>query len=360
MRIIAKAGLLLTAALALAPVQRAAAANFYEGKQLTVLVNLAAGGSTDIEARIWARFLGKHIPGNPTVIVKNMTGAGGLVAANYLGQVAKPDGLTIGYFADTLTRLLVDDPGLEIDLRKLDYIASSPGIAVGYVRTDTKPGIKVAEDFVKAQDLKVGGLQLSSSKDLRMRMMFDMLGLKYRYTTGYKGMADVRRAFAQGEVQYADESPSAYRSAIEPTFVKNGEAIPLWQFPVDDGEKMYIAPEGKEIPALPFHAYYEKVKGKKPEGQMWEAFRALNQVGTSLLRTIVMPPGSPKEALEVLRDATIKVGDDPEFQAEAMKSVKSVSTFVRGDKVERQLANFRVDAKLKTYIAQYIAEGQNR
>src|SRR5512134_2570733 len=116
------------AALAAAPTF-SAESSFYRGKTLTVLINFAAGGPTDIEGRLVARFLGRHLPGQPLIVVQNMPGAGGVVGTNYLGEVAKPDGLTMGYFTGQFFNLLTADPTLRVDLAKFAYIASIEGVA---------------------------------------------------------------------------------------------------------------------------------------------------------------------------------------------------------------------------------------
>ena len=95
---------------------------FYRGKTLTVLINFAAGGPTDIEGRLVARYLGRHLPGQPAIVVQNMAGAGGVTGTNYLGEVAKPDGLTLGYFTGQFFNLLTADPTLRVDLAKFVYI----------------------------------------------------------------------------------------------------------------------------------------------------------------------------------------------------------------------------------------------
>ena len=130
---------------------------FYKGKTLTVLINFAAGGPTDIEGRLVARFIGKHIPGQPQVVVQNMPGAGGVTGTNYLGEVAKPDGLILGYFTSQFFNLLTADPNLRVDLAKFGYIASIEGVAVAYIRKDVAPGIQDAKDIIKAKNFKAGG-----------------------------------------------------------------------------------------------------------------------------------------------------------------------------------------------------------
>jgi tripartite-type tricarboxylate transporter receptor subunit TctC len=122
---------------------------FYRGKTLTVLINFAAGGPTDIEGRLVARFLGKHVPGQPTIVVQNMPGAGGVTGANYLGEIAKPDGLILGYFTSQFFNILTADPNLRVDLAKFAYIASIEGVAVAYVRKDVPPGIRTPKTSSK-------------------------------------------------------------------------------------------------------------------------------------------------------------------------------------------------------------------
>ena len=98
-------------------------ANFYQGKTVRIVVGLAAGGGYDLYARTLARHLGKHIPGNPAIVVENMTGAGSIIAANYLYKIAKPDGLTIGHYLGGIAlQQLLAKPGIEFDALKFRYI----------------------------------------------------------------------------------------------------------------------------------------------------------------------------------------------------------------------------------------------
>ena len=117
---------------------------FYKGKTLTVLINYATGGPTDIEGRLAAKHLARFIPGNPTIIVSNMAGAGGVTATNFLGEVAKPDGLTMSYFTGNYFNILLADPILRVNLAKFAYIASIEGSSVAYIRKDVPPGLSTA------------------------------------------------------------------------------------------------------------------------------------------------------------------------------------------------------------------------
>lgn len=125
-------------------------APFYQGKTLNVVINFGPGGPTDIEARIFAKHLPKHIPGQPTVTVQNMGGGGGLTAANYIGEVAKPDGLTAAYFTGSLFQQQIKDPALRVDLGKFGFITGVHGVTVSYIRADVPPGHKKTIGFFES------------------------------------------------------------------------------------------------------------------------------------------------------------------------------------------------------------------
>ena len=190
------------AALSIAGASGGAAAQFHQGKRLTILVNYAAGGPTDIEARALARHIGKHLEGSPAVIVQNMDGAAGLTGRNYLGEVAPKDGTMVGYFTGTAFQYANDSRQHRVDYLTYDFVAYQPGTSVYFVRTDVKPGMKVASDIIKAQNLVSGGLGTDNAKDILLRLTLDMLGVKYNYVTGYKGSQGARLALQTGEINF--------------------------------------------------------------------------------------------------------------------------------------------------------------
>jgi putative tricarboxylic transport membrane protein len=216
---------------------------FYQGKTLNIVINFAAGGPTDIESRIFARHLLRHIPGQPTITVQNMGGGGGLIAVNYIGEVAKPDGLTAAYFTGALFQQQIKDPALRVDLSKFGFITGVHGVTVSYIRSEVAPGIKKPSDFVKAQKFRAAGLGVSSSKDVRFRLSFDLLGLKYDYVTGYNNSSDARLAVQRNEAQYHDETLPSYRTQVEPQMVKTGMVTPLYYTDL-------VAPSGEILVSL--------------------------------------------------------------------------------------------------------------
>lgn len=347
---------LLSAVLTLAPAE--AQTPFYQGKQLAIVINYPPGGPTDTEGRLIARHLGKHIAGNPAVIVKNMPGEGGDLGAAWMARTAAPDGLTLGYFTGTPARAALVNPDLAKDVARLAFVAATPGISVTYARTDIGGGLKKASDILTKRDFWAGGLVADSDRDLRTRLQLDLLDIKYQYVTGYPGTSDARLAFQRGDIQVFMESLASYRQAIEPGIVANGAAIPLWFDPIDDGETFSRSSETDGIVALTFTDFLIKVRGELPKSEMFAAWRLVNRVGTQFLRILVMAPDTPKEAVAAVTQAVEKLAQDSEFREDSLKSLKFALQHTTGDRVAAQFRDLvSPDTKLRAYIADYVAKG---
>ncbi len=227
---------LCAASLMLGLVAAQAEEPFYKGKQLTLLINFAPGGPTDIEGRLLAKHIVKHIDGHPTVIVENKDGAAGMVGAGYLGELGPKDGTMFGYFTGVSWNFIIDPEKFRVDFRNYEFIGYQPGNAVYYIRSDIPPGMKKPADLMKAQGLIMGGLGRDSSKDLLQRLTFDMLGLKYRYVTGYRSSNTARLALENGEINMHSESTPGFLGVVEPNLVKSGKVVPIWYDPDYDGK----------------------------------------------------------------------------------------------------------------------------
>ena len=351
-RLAAFAGLSLLAA------GPASAADFYQGRQLNFLINYAPGGPADTEGRLIARHLGKHIAGTPTLIIRNMPGAGGIVGANWLGQVAAPDGLTLGFLTGVASKAAMADSNFKVDMSKLAFVGGGSGISITFIRTDVPPGLKKPEDLLKARDFWAGGLTPDSDKDLRERMQLDMLGIPHNYISGYGNTADVRLALQRNEVQMYVESSPTYRTTIEPGLVKTGQVIPVWHDPVDDGDKLTASPDAEGIDALTYDQFLIRTKGELPKGVMWNSFRRVNQVGTAFLRLFVMPPGTPPDAVEAIKAGLQKMSVDPDFRAEARRMMNYVPTYIVGERAERLYRSvLSPDREFLTFMHDYIEKG---
>ena len=330
----------------------AAEAPFYKGKTLTVLINYAVGGPTDIEGRLLARHLGKYIPGQPAIIVNNMAGAGGATATNYLGEVAKADGLTLGYFTNQFFNLLVADPSLRVDLSRLVYVASIEGVSVAYIRRDVQPGIKEPKDIAKAQRFRAGGLSVNSAKDIRFRLQLDLLGAAYQYVTGYNSNSTARLALERNEIQFFTEGTPAFHSVVTPNLVKTGLVVPLYhdELVSADGE---VRPSADAPGILTFAQLYQELFRKPPSGILWESLKVVN-FGQAMQRHAVLPPGVPQEAAAELKQAFSAMLKDSSFTEEFQRITRTYPRFTvgpEGDKLAKKIA--QAPAEVKNKVRQY-------
>ncbi len=325
---------------------------FYRGKTLTVLINFAAGGPTDVEGRLAARFLGKHIPGQPSIVVQNMPGAGGVTGTNYLGEVAKPDGLILGYFTNQFFNLLTADPTLRVDLAKFAYIASIEGVAVAYIRKDVAPGIQDPKDMIKAKNFKAGGLSLNSAKDVRFRLQLDILGIPHQYVTGYNSNSDARLAVERNEIQFFTEGTPGYRSQVQPRMVKEGVVVPVYadELVTADGEFKQSA----EVPDVPsFSQLHQQIFGKLGSGPLWETLKTIN-ITHVMQRVAKVAPGTPPEAVAALRQGFSQMIKDPEFIQEFKKVTRSDPHFQVGGEADKLIKKLvQASPEVKSTIRKY-------
>ena len=350
------AGLCLGALAAASP---AAAADYYQGKRLTVLINFAAGGPTDIEGRLFARHVIKQLPGATGVIVQNIDGGGGATGTNFIGEVAPKDGTVIGYLTGSAWRYVTIKEKSRVDFLTYNMVAYQPGTTVYYARSNIEPGLKVATDIMKAKNLVVGGLTADSSKDLLERLCLDMLGLKYKYVTGYTSNANARLALQRNEINLFAESPPGYISVIAPGLVASGEAVPLFYDPGWNGLRFSTPAQAKDLNLKPFHEFFREATGRDPDGQLWKTYKQALAINSAMQRLVAFPPGVPKAAIEAMQQAIRKMANDPEYAADAMKAVGFVPDYEAGDNIQSEVVNaLTIPEEDRNFIADYIARGQ--
>jgi tripartite-type tricarboxylate transporter receptor subunit TctC len=174
--------------------------NFYAGKKMTMIVGSSVGGSYDLSARVLARHLGNHIPGNPSIIPRNMPGAGGLEATNYIYTVAPKDGTEIGALSRTVPILpIFGEGGGTFDPRKLNWLGSTVNVVGTAVAWHTAP-VKTMDDLM-ARELVIGGTGAGSQAIVYPTAMNSILGTKFKIIAGYPGSAEVLLAMQRGEVE---------------------------------------------------------------------------------------------------------------------------------------------------------------
>ena len=311
-----------------------AAAQFYKGKTLNILINYGAGGNTDVQGRSVLRFMENHIPGKPRTVVRNMPGAGGVVATNYIVQAAKKDGSVMGIFTIPAMAELTQAKELKVSLKDLVYIGAIGQQQIGHVRKDVlEGGIKKPTDILKVTKVfKTAGHAPTSSKDLSIRLTLKLLGIKHEHVTGYKGANSIRRAILQDGIQYSEDSMTGYFNGVVPLLIKPGISVPIFHtgVPTKDGGLAHSDTVSKDIPT--FLALYKAKHGKDamPDRLPWATYRKFAQM-RQILRILIVPKGTPKAAIDDLRAAWAKTTKDPGYLAEYQKQNASKLVPLIGD-----------------------------
>src|SRR4051812_2324755 len=345
----------LAIVLAFIPARSEAQEPFYKGKRLNLVINFAAGGPADIEGRLVAKHLAKHIDGAPGIIVQNKDGAGGLVGINYLGELGPRDGTMAGYLTAAAWNYVIEPGSFRVPFDQYEFVAYQPVNVVYYMRADTPPGMKSAADIMQAKGLVTGGLAADSSKDILIRLTLDMLGVPYKYVTGFRSSAPARLALQRGEINFFPESSPSYFGVVEPSLTKTGQVIPLWYDPISDGRTFAPFKPMDDQQVASFPEFYRKLKGSTPSGRLWDVYRTNLAVDSAMLRTVVLPPGVPQASIEALRKAFERLNGDKEFAEETLKAIQFVPQFMTGADLNAQVRRtLVVDPAVRTFVTDYI------
>jgi tripartite-type tricarboxylate transporter receptor subunit TctC len=282
---------------------------FYQGKTITVVAAASAGSAYDLYARLMAQFMGKHIRGNPSFIVQNMTGAGSIIGTNYLYNVSKPDGLTIGAIQPSIYfNQLMKQSEVRYDWAKLTWIGSSDkSDYLLYMRADLP--YKTLADVRKAKEPpKCGSTGAGTSGSYMPKLLEEVLGTKFTIVAGYQGGGEIDLAVERGELHCRAFTIQAYHSR-EPyhTWRKKGFARILMQ----TGQTR--DPRLAEVPTL--RELMDEHKTPESERRLVPLVLAATDFG----RPIVAPPGIPADRMKILREAFLKTMKDPELLAEAKR-----------------------------------------
>jgi hypothetical protein len=335
----------------------AAQGDYFAGKTLRVIVGLEAGGTVDTFARTFSGYLRKHIPGNPTILIQNMPGAGGKTATNHVFERAAPDGLTILYGPwDPLAQAL-GDQGLRARYEKFEFLGGTGDIRVLYGRRDMVPGgLKSPADIVKAETVVLGSLNSTDISGLLPHLALRTLDVKHKLVVGYRGGNDVFLALQRGEVNVHSTSITTFRGR-NAQFVKSDGVGIAYLVPVDAKGHYETSKFITEMPAYP--DLYKQVRGTTPSGAMWDALNWLTNQTGELTFVGLAPPATNANLLDILRKAYDAASNDPEFIAESTKRYGMPYTYIgveRGRGVFNSLAG--VQGGVLTTLRAAIA-GQN-
>jgi tripartite-type tricarboxylate transporter receptor subunit TctC len=283
-----------------------AQAPFYQGKTITIIQGRDPGGTGDMRVKAMLSFLQKYIPGNPTIVSEFMPGGGSRKAANHVYKSVRPDGLTIGNLGlGMISAALLGETGVLYDVDKFFYLGSpfSSHHAIFVTRKDA--GLSSIEKLRAASGLRIGGQSVGFSTYIEGRLFAYIIGLKDpRFVTGYGG-AELDPALMRGELD-------ARATSADTVLQRN----PDWlEKKLVDFHAIIEVPKGEKhshFPQVPELESFAKSEIDRKVMVMQRAFRVAGQ-------PFVLPPGTPKDRVEIIQEAFRKTYKDPEFHKEYKK-----------------------------------------
>jgi tripartite-type tricarboxylate transporter receptor subunit TctC len=299
-------------------------APFYQDKTITIIQGREPGALGDNRVRAVIPFLKKYIPGNPAIVSEFMPGAGGRKATNHIFSVIRPDGLTIGSVgAGLVANAVLGEPGVQYDLDKLIYLGS-PNSATHYVFLSKRDlGLNTLEKLLGYSGLRIGGQSVGHDIYINGRLFGWILGVKEaKFIPGYGG-TELDLALMQGEVD-ARAQTAAWLVHRNPDWLEKKLVDVHIGIEIPKGERH---PRFANLPELESFAKSEK------ERQILALFRAIRLAGSPY----ILPPGTPKELVEILQEAIRKSFKDPEFHKEFKKLTGDVPTPLMPETMEKYI-----------------------
>jgi tripartite-type tricarboxylate transporter receptor subunit TctC len=277
--------------------------DFYRDRRIKYILGSAGGGGYDVYTRTVTKYMGKHIPGNPTFVIQNMPGAGGVVAANYLYNVSPRDGSELGMTgrASAIEPLInPSDKSARFVATKFNWIGT-PQQEIGILLVWQPSPIETMQDL-KKHELTVSSTGRAAATSVYPRLLNNMFGTKFKVIEGYKSSQEGLFALEKGEVagHSSGGSSAAFRNRVDP-WVKEGKA------------KMLLQVSMEKDPAYPDVPLITEMATNDTERQILELVLIQQVMG----RPILAPPGIPADRVKALRDAFDATMKDPEFLAEA-------------------------------------------
>ena len=308
------------------------AAPYYEGKTMKIIVGFTPGGGYDRMARLLAKHLPKHIPGNPTIIVENMGGASSIIAANHIYNAAKPDGLTIG----TLNRAipfaqLIKLEAVKFDVTKYAWVGSSAVEGSVFTIRAELP-YKTVDDLRKAKEPLAMGSSGAGTSDYQFALINkEFLGLNLKMIT-YPSSAECMLAVERKEVDGRAGSFSSLKA-----FIDRGVVRPILRGRVSE-KGMENLPVNEDLTTDP----------------MGKTIMAMFSTGDLIGRPYVAPPGTPEDVMKILREGFAKVAKDPEMIEDARKNNMEVE-YIPADEIMKRIQNvFSQPENIVTEFSKYV------
>ena len=304
------------------PAHADAVEDFYKGRTVSLIVSSPSGGGYDTLARLLVRFIARHIPGQPTVVIRNMPGAGGIVATNHLYSIAAKDGSVIGSVQNnTPFEPLFGTKEAQYDANKFIWLGS-PSVETSVLTIwHTSPVNNI--DDARRIELKMGSSGANSTPSFYARLLNQTLGTKLRLIVGYPGQNDALLAMERGEL---DGYPSVFYNSLVAT-------RPQWL--PEKKVKLLVQYGAEKLPQLPDVPFIMDLLTNDEDKQLWRI--AVGPIATG--RPYLLPPGVPADRAAAMRKAFWSAINDPEFLADQAKANLGADTPRTGEQIQALIAN---------------------
>lgn len=325
----------------------------FEGERIVWIVPGREGGGSDNFTRAMAPHLSKHLPGKPTIVIRNIPGAGTVPGTNQFHEQAKDDGLMIiTNSTSAIVNQILKNDAVRYDLSDQNIVFAVPQGAFVYAHPSTK--VKGPDDIAMLigsdKEFRIGGYGPTSS-ELRLLVSYELLGINTKPLWGMS-RGKTRQALMRGEVEIAYDTASSWFRKVKP-LVKKGEVVPLFSFGVKDKDGKFVRdPVAPELPH--FNETYEKVKGKPLTGAEKDVWTALFYVGVMSSKSIGLAPGTKPEVAAAYVSAIKSMVADPAFKKASVKQLGPYEASVgdEADEVMDKAVNMSPDARawLKEFL----------
>jgi tripartite-type tricarboxylate transporter receptor subunit TctC len=335
---------ILIVAAMLVPIDAFSQAPFYQGKTITVVATTSPGGTGDLRVKALVPFLRKHIPGNPTVVIEYMDGGGGRKGANYLFRNARADGLTVGAMSGSVIALqIMRESGVMYDIDKFSYLGSPESTNHYTIYTRKELGLNSLDKLRAASGLRIGAQSVGHVSYIAGRLFAYFFGLKDpKFIAGYTA-PEVDAALLRGELDArANNAASVLRR--NPEWFEKG---------VMDFQAIMEVPKGAKHPRLGHLPEIESFAKNEKEKKLLTMWRVFRLVGSPY----IVPPGTPKDRVEILQDAMRKALKDQEFHREFLKLVSDEAEPLMPEELAQAIRDVPRDVEVTEMLKTFSGPG---
>lgn len=309
-----------------------------------MILSTDPAGTSSVRLRPLIPYLRKHIPGNPTIVVDYMEGGGGRKGANHVFRSARPDGLTVGALSGSVIGLsIMGESGIMYDINKFTYLGATEGVAHQVFYTRKELGLDTLEKVRAATGIRLGAQSVGHSGYLAGRVFAYLIGLRDpKFTTGYTG-PELDVALMKGEID-------ARSNLVTSVLMRNSD----W---VDKGLMNFHAiveiPKGEKHPKFAKVPELESFARSDSDRKLATLFRSFRNAGAPF----VVPPGTPRDRVEILREAMRRTFKDQEFLAEYKKIIREDFEPIMAEEVEKAIREIPRDPEVNELVKKLSGPG---